>query len=237
MVWAQSSQPLGVADLTAGSDGSGRAKPGDVFFRHWKWFAVRAGLTILAALALFLLLLAILGGIAWLILILLLLVTPAVCYGIFLAWKAESIEVEPDKLVLKEGLIRTRRVNIPVLNVQEYKQLYRSDLDRVLFHCVELHVVTAGEEPNPAFYPMEAEEAARLTGFLDTGRKERPSDPIVRLQRQSLDTMERLAVLLIVNAERLGARQEVLEQALEMVDRGEALAAITRFVYSAQRGV
>jgi membrane protein YdbS with pleckstrin-like domain len=236
MVWAQSLPPIGATDPGLGPDETRRAKPGDVFYRHWKWFAARAGLVILMSLAILVFTFALFGGIAWLVFLALLLVAPAVCYGLFLVWKVVTITVEPDKLLIKEGFIRTRRLSIPVLNVQEYEQQYRSDLDRVLFHCVELHVTTAGEEPNPAFYPLDAEEAASLTRFLDTGRKERPSDPIVRLQRQSLDAMGRLTVLMIINAERLGARLDVIEQAMGMVDRGESLDTIARFVYTAQRG-
>jgi hypothetical protein len=41
---------------------------------------------------------------------------------------------------------------------------------------------------------------------------------------------------MIINAERLGARLEVIEQAMGMVDRGESLDTIARFVYTAQRG-
>jgi membrane protein YdbS with pleckstrin-like domain len=211
------------------------ARPGDVFHRHWKWVATRAGAVGVAALTIFVVTLWLFGGVAWLVFLGLAIVVPAVCYGLILAWKVVAIEVETDKFILKEGLIRSRRVNIPVINVQEYQQSYRSDIDRVLFHCVELHVTTAGEEPNPAFYPLDAGEAAQLTRFLDAGRKERPSDPIVRLQRQSLDSMERLTVLMIINAERLGARFEVIERALDMAERGESVEAITRFVYSAQR--
>jgi membrane protein YdbS with pleckstrin-like domain len=236
MVMAQSPQPMGVADPDLAPEESRRAEPGDVFYRHWRWFAFRAGLVIAGSLVLFALSLAVLGGMAWVVFLLLLLVTPAVCYGLFLAWRVVTIEVDPDKLLIKEGFIRTRRVSIPVLNVQEYEQLYRSDLDRVLFHCVELRITMAGEEPNPAFYPLNSDEAACLTRFLDVGRKERPSDPVVRLQRQSLDTMERLTALMIITAERLGARLEVIERALEMADRGESPDAITRFVYAAQRG-
>jgi membrane protein YdbS with pleckstrin-like domain len=236
MVWAQSLPTIGATDPDQSSEETRRAKPGDVFYRHWKWFAARAGLVILVSLAILVVTFALFGSIAWVVFLGLLLVVPAVCYGLFLAWKVVTITVEPDKLLIKEGFIRTRRVSIPVLNVQEYEQQYRSDLDRVLFHCVELHVTTAGEDPNPAFYPLDAEEAASLTRFLDAGRKERPSDPVVRLQRQSLDAMGRLTVLMIINAERLGARLEVIEQAMGMVDRGESLDTIARFVYTAQRG-
>jgi membrane protein YdbS with pleckstrin-like domain len=234
MVWAQSPRPTDAVGPDLSSEEGRWAKPGDVFYRHWKWLAVRAGLVVLCSLAVLVLTFAVFGNMAWIIFLLLLLVTPAICYGLFLAWRVETIEVEPDKLLLKEGFIRTRRVTIPILNVQEYEQRYRSDFDRVLFHCVELHVTTAGEEPNPAFYPLDADEAACLTRFLDAGRKERPNDPVVRLQRQSLITMQRLTVVMLINAERLGARIEVIERAMEMLDRGETLEEITRFVYAAQ---
>jgi hypothetical protein len=49
--------------------------------------------------------------------------------------------------------------------------------------------------------------------------------------------MERLTVLMIINAERLGARLEVIERALDMAERGETIEVITRFVYGAQRAL
>jgi membrane protein YdbS with pleckstrin-like domain len=205
-----------------------------VFHRHWKWLAVRVVLSSLLAVALLTLALVFLGSFAWIGILGLLVVWSAVCYGFWMAWGIVSIAVESDKLVITEGFIRTYRLNIPVLNVQEYTQQYRSDIDRLLFHCVELRVMTAGEDPNPAFYPLEASAASALGQFLDIGRQQRPDDPVVRLQRQSVKAIQQLAALMIVNAERTGVPQRVLEQALAMAERGDPLVAIAQFVYASE---
>jgi len=232
MVWTQAPEATGALEAQVEPEPE-RAQPGEVYYRHWKWFAVRALASVAVALVGLVVVVALVGD-AFRVLAAIMIVVGFIVamYGFYVTWKVVTLEVAIDKLTYTHGLIRTGRISVPTAAIQGYEQLYRHDFDRLVFHCVELRLSSAAEEDGRIdFYPMRANEATKLIRYLDRGRRERPSDPMVRLQRQSLEVMQSLVALLIVHAERLGAQQEVIERVLELAAQGESPAAISRYVF------
>ena len=230
MVWAPTPEDTAESDVPRLGEPQA-AVPGNEFRRHWKWMFPRVTISGLVMAAVLVGSILVLHRGAWLVLLGLIFLAPFVYLVSWIVWRAFKIKIEPDKIVVTQGIIRTRRIDIPILNIQDFELVYRSDIDRVLFHCVELRVATAAEQPNTDLYPIDTRDATAIMLFLDMSRRERPSDPAIRLQRELLAVMGQIRGLMIINAYRLGAPHHVVERVLAMAEDNDHVTTVTNFIY------